>query len=53
MGWLLKVPGSGFVLRPVVANKQGLDSGPSYLPVALYKGRHQLRLGGPFSRAKL
>lgn len=33
MGWLLKVPGSGFVLRPVVANRVWILG----LPVALYK----------------
>lgn len=42
-GWLLRAQGSGFVLRPVVANRVW-DSGPSCLPVTLYKGRPQLRL---------
>lgn len=43
MGWLLRAPGSGFVLRPVVANRVW-DPGPSCFPVTFYKGRPQLRL---------
>lgn len=42
-GWLLRAQGSGFVLRPVVANRVW-NSGPSCLPVTFYKGRPQLRL---------
>lgn len=41
-GWL-RAPGSGFVLRPVVANRVW-DSGPSCFPVTFYEGRPQLRL---------
>lgn len=49
MGWLLRVPGSGFVLRPAAAN--GIcGSGP---PSSFLQRQTSAKAGGPFSRAKV